>query len=451
LSERERALLREGDLWVHENVMGLIREGPGPLRAAVARAHDLGLKILARLEMNHEYGPASADNWMWVALVGSLNKQHPEYRIPGRVLLDFKHPEVRAFKLAIFREALEAGVDGLDLDFAVYPPFFEKPAPEIMTAFVGDVRKLLDEFGARRGQHLDLMARVPAYGTMELGLDWRTWLREHLVDVIVPTHLQPNEYFDIRVEEFVTLAAQTKTKVYPTVWQALGFVDTDQQPSDDASGRRRYDKPKTKGMYFAQALLFHRAGVDGLQLGFSEDQWAHMPWLNDLADPEKVLAADKHYMVDPLALRSGRFIMEQDGDRERGERTLMLRLGDDIPERQRGGRQVDARAIIYCRPLEAGERLELHVNGEGPLAVSGDDATEQARRGTATVDPRTAKDPDFIFEAEWWRRGEHALPVEAGWWRLGRNDLRLVYSRPAGGKAEPLSITWIDLILDYTP
>jgi len=81
LTDEQRALLREGDLWVHENVRSLIDAGNCPLRVAVQRAHELGLKLLARLEMNHEYGPADDGNWMWVALVGSLNKLHPEYRI----------------------------------------------------------------------------------------------------------------------------------------------------------------------------------------------------------------------------------------------------------------------------------------------------------------------------------------------------------------------------------
>ena len=76
--------------------------------------------------MNHEYGPASPKNWMWVLLVGDFNKKHPEYRIPGGVHLDFKHKAVRDFKMAIFREAVEAGADGISMDFVVYPPHFRQ-------------------------------------------------------------------------------------------------------------------------------------------------------------------------------------------------------------------------------------------------------------------------------------------------------------------------------------
>ena len=44
---------------------------------------------------------------------------NPEYRIGGTVLLDFRHPEVRAHKLAVLREAVEFGADGISMDFAV--------------------------------------------------------------------------------------------------------------------------------------------------------------------------------------------------------------------------------------------------------------------------------------------------------------------------------------------
>ena len=108
LSDTQWKMVNAGDRRVYENVMALIREGGCPLRMAVQRAHRHGLKVIARLEMNHEYGPASPNNWMWVFLVGDFNKNHPEYRIPGSVHLDFKHQAVRDFKMAIFREAVEA-------------------------------------------------------------------------------------------------------------------------------------------------------------------------------------------------------------------------------------------------------------------------------------------------------------------------------------------------------
>ncbi|MBN2308751.1 MAG: hypothetical protein JXR94_07250, partial [Candidatus Hydrogenedentes bacterium] len=450
LSQEQLGMLREGDRWVHENVMGLIRSGNDPLRVAAERGRELGLKTLARLEMNHEYGPASEDNWLWVGLVGRFNKEHPEYRIGGRsVLLDFKHKQLRDFKLAIFREALEAGSDGISADFAVYPPFFAEPAAgtPIMTGFIRDVRALLDEFGAQQGRRLELMVRVPARNANELGLDWQTWMREGLIDYIVPTHYRPNETFDIRVEEFVALGRKTGVMVYPCIWQVLGFVSTDQHPEDEKTGNRRYDKPKTEEMFFAQALLFHRAGADGLQLGFSEDQWRKRPYLNDLAEPEKVLYANKHYMVDVLPHCPITF--EASGGRPPTpvERTVPLRLGDDVAEARARGYRVEAELVLYATPLHEGERVEIFVNGQGPAVVAGAEPGAEAEGDGAPVDPRRIGDK--IFEKEWWRRGERHVQMDAGWWRLGENEIRLVYRGAQADAAVPFSITWVDLLLRY--
>jgi hypothetical protein len=445
LSAQQLALLREGDRWVNQNVLGLIREGGGPLQMAVAGARGIGRKLIARLEMNHEYGPPNDDNWQWVAFVGSLNKKHPEYRIGESVFLDFKHQEVRDFKLAILRETVQLGADGVSLDFAVYPPFFANPDAEIMTGFVREVRAMLDAEGQKRGQRLDLMVRVPAADGKALGLDWERWMDEGLIDCIFPTHRRAPDYFDLRVEHFIDKGVETGIPVYPTVWQALGFVDTDPRPS----GKARYDKPKTPGMFRAQALLFMRAGAAGIQLGMSADQWLNAPWMNDLADPDKLLVADKHYMVDPIALRPGAFELQAEGDARRGQRTLSLRLGDDVPAARRAGYDVAASLVVYCRPLADGERLEVYVNDHGPVTISGDEESERQRRGAAVADPTRQAAESFIFDKDWWKRGEHTLPVPADWWQLGSNAIRLAYSTPAQSSEPPLSVTWVDLLLDY--
>jgi hypothetical protein len=447
LTDEQWKMMRTGDHAVYENVSGLIREGNCPLKVAVHRGHELGRKIFARLEMNHEYGPASDTNWMWVGLVGDLNKRHPEYRIPGRVLLDFKHKAVRDFKIAILREAAEAGADGLEMDFAVYFPHFERPDKDVMTRFVRDVRAMLDEVGARQNRRIEIMTRVPFNKALDYGLDWKTWMTEGLIDSIVPTHHRPNETFDIVVDEFVSLGRQTGVKVFPTIWQALGFVTTDPKPGDEKKGLRRYSKPKSRGMYFAQALLFHRAGADGLQLGFSADEWVKMPWLNDLADPLKVRYADKHYMVDVLPHCPVTFPAGQGSPPGPREKTVPLRIGDDIPEARRAGYEVKAECVLYLRPLCRGERLSVFVNGQGPVELAG--AAEPGTSASGPIDLRRPHDPSFIHDRDWWRRGETRVGIRADWLRLEHNEIRFVYRTESTQASQPFSITWVDLVLQY--
>ncbi|MGI6338465.1 MAG: hypothetical protein ACOXZV_03700 [Bacteroidales bacterium] len=447
LTNSQLSMLREGDRWVNKNVNHLIEQG-GPLRIAVERAHQLGFDIFARLEMNHEYGPADPNNWNWVGFVGKFNKKHPEYRIPGTVLLDFKHEEVRDFKKTILREAAELGVDGISMDFAVYPPFFEKPDTIIMTRFVRDIREMLDEVGKHQNRRIRLMVRVPFERYQGIGLNWKTWAKEKLVDIVVPTHYSPSSNFDIPVEEFVNVAKETGVLIYPTTWLALGFVDTDSRPEDDKTGQKRYDKPKTREMFYAQALLFHRVGLDGLQLAFSADDWNDKTWLNELADPEKVEYANKHYMVDPVKITPGIFQLSKKDTWYCGERVFPLRIGDNIPEARKKGYEVTSHLVLYMRNLKPDEKMEIYVNGNGPMVITGSE--DESRKNHETViDPGTTDHSTFLFEKDWWQRGKRQVPINEDWWKLENNEIRIVYSAEAEKIENPISITWIDLLLSY--
>ena len=437
LSEEQWKMMRLGDRRVYENVTGFIKRGDCPLRAAVERAHQVGLKVIARLEMNHEYGPPRMDNWDWVGFVGDFNKQHPEYRIPGHVLLDFKHKAVRDFKMAILREAAESGADGISMDFVVYPPHFAKPDKAIMTQFVRDIRAMLDEVGKRQNRQLELMVRVPSAGAVALGLDWKTWMREKLIDYIVPSQ---TNLFDIEIGEFVSMGHRTGSKVIPTIWQALGLVDTDPQPGDEQKQRKRYTKPKTKGMFFAQALLLQRAGADGLQFGFAADEWKTRPWLDDLSDPKKVEFADKHYMVNVKPHCPIVFPHPKESTSASVEKSVPLRLGDDIPKARAAGYDVEATLVLYATPLGEGEKLEVYINDKGPAVVTG-----------SVVETKAAGDSTkpSIFDKEWWKRGQQHVPIQAQWLQIENNTIRLVHTGGPADRAKPFSIKWVDLLLDY--
>ncbi len=439
LSDEQWQMMRLGDRRVYDNVAGLIEAGHDPLRLAADRGHELGLKVIARLEMNHEYGPASDENWKWVGLVGSLNKQHPEYRQPRRVLLDYKHQEVRDFKIAILREAAQTGVDGISLDLAVYPPFFEKPDSAIMTQFIRDVRTMLDEEGGKLGRRLELRVRVVAGEAEGQGLDWKTWMRDGLIDYILPTNTRK---FDFDIGPFVSMGRETGVKVMPTVWQALGITDTDQRPGDEKNKRRRYTKPKTRGMYFAQALLQMRGGADGIQLGFAANALTGRPWLAELADPANVLFADKHYMVNP---KDGPFRFNQEGN-EPAIHTASLRVGDWIADARRQGHAAQAKIVLFGdRPLGPGEKVSISINGHGPVVA--DTSTGFAKPSEGAQRAKGKAYHEAIYEKDWWRQGEQTVDITADWLELGRNTIEMEYR--SDKPAEPYTVKWIDLLIDY--
>ena len=60
------------------------------------------------------------------------------------------------------------------------------------------------------------------------------------------------------MDEFVEIGRKTGCKVYGCIWFDLGLVSHDPTPE----GRIRYAKPKTREMFYAEALVYHHAGAE---------------------------------------------------------------------------------------------------------------------------------------------------------------------------------------------
>ncbi|MDE1171467.1 MAG: hypothetical protein PW734_09715 [Verrucomicrobium sp.] len=114
-----------------------------------------------------------------------LFADHPEYRIGPemkgsmRYAFDWSHPEVREYKYRLLEELCRNyDFEGLELDFMRAPYLFNPVRSslaqrrQIVTEFVGRVRRLLDET-AKPGAHRWLCVRVPGYPQSydEIGVD----------------------------------------------------------------------------------------------------------------------------------------------------------------------------------------------------------------------------------------------------------------------------------------
>ena len=433
-------LFRKGDRWVHENLGSLIDSGNDPLNLAVRRAHEQGMKVYARYQMNHEYGPADPANFLWVGFVGRLNKEHPEYRIPGSTHLDFVHGGVREFKLRIIREVAERGVDAIMLDFTVYPPHVADPNPAVITGFMREARRVVAEVGRSQEREIKVIAELPFRGGLELGLDWRAWMDEGSIDVVVPTRVHAGEVFDVRIDEFVERGRRTGCGVWGFIWFSLGLVATDPMPDDDKTGAKRHTKPKTREMFHSQALHFHRAGVDAIEIAESTtDRWSERPWYDLLADGVFLEHAPKHYMVDPLPHVPVRLVG--------GRASVPLRVADDVPGARRSGRSVRATVVVYCRGLGPGESLGVGMNGHEAVTIVGGMSEENAEdpidwRAESPVWTQGAAGT-FLSDPEWWRRGEHTVAVNPEWIQRGENWIELYH------QGEEMTTSWIDLRIEY--
>ncbi|MBC8876597.1 MAG: polysaccharide deacetylase family protein [Planctomycetes bacterium] len=456
LSEAEWKVCRPQDRWVNQNVHALIEEAGCPLHIVAQRAHQLGMKAYGRFPMQRGYGPKTLDRFMGVVFTGQFSRKHPEYWIPGTSFyLDFKHKGVRDFKLAIIREAVEAGLDGIFMDFCTKPgPFFTHPDCQIMTQFVRDCRKMLDEIETRQKRELDIMVRVPCRGAKELGLDWETWMREQLIDCLVPAFAQTGPgkmgyQFFLPADRFVAIGKETGCKVYGFIWHDLGIVSHDPAPD----GKIRYAQLMNREMFTAQALSHHQSGVDGIHLAWGwGDEWAKRSWANDLSDPDKLKFADKHYMVDVGAHIPIDFALPSEAPFT-AEAGIPLRIADNVPEAQAQGYRVTATLVFHSRGVKEGESVSVYVNGQGPVTVSGGSAEEAAKQEPIRWKMKSGGSllhaGSWIFEPDWWKRGEHRVAIEAAWLRPGNNTIKFVYFRDSEQVEPKYWISFIDLLLNY--
>ena len=452
LDEKQLNMLREGDRWVHSNVTGMISAGDDPLKVVVKKGHEIGLKVWARLEMNHEYAPADENNWMWVGLVGEFNKKHPEYRIPNSVNLDFKYEEVREFKISILREAALKGIDGISMDFAVYPPFLSDPDRDfhIITDFIARVREMTTEVSKITNRKIYIIVRVPI-NYDSIGLHWRDWISKKLIDIIIPTVVRLKDEFDVSIDEFIEAAKDTECKVYGCVRPYLGYINSDPIPEDDKTHVTRYDRDMTVEMFHAKAFLLLRAGVNGLQIatgsgdyGSKSDDWkkktdAWKSVYNDLGSPEMLMYKDKDYVINrkgqfPMVLTTGENI-----------KYAKVRIADDIQKLLTENCRMHMNIVLFCRVLSTDEILSLYINDNGPLHLT-QDAFDKIDNDAPIEIISGKKNPsDHVFyDKNWWKKGMHEFIVPIEWFVLGENDIKILYNCNNSDKNE-FRITDMDL------
>ena len=119
----------------------------------------------------------------------------PDWIIRGewdQPLLNFAVPQVRARKVACFRELVERyDFDGLEVDFArgtiLTPPGRQWEMRHHVTRFLHEVRQATLEVEARRGRPVLLAVRVPdcLAGCHFDGLDVAAWFELNLMDMVV--------------------------------------------------------------------------------------------------------------------------------------------------------------------------------------------------------------------------------------------------------------------------
>ncbi len=207
--------------------------------------------------------------------------------------LNYMEEEVRDYYFGLLEELVtNYDVDGLELDFQRAPIFFASDkiaeGTEVMTAFVGRIRTMLDEVGTQKGKYLPLSVRVPATVSQSLsvGLDVAAWAANGYIDMVNVTSGYYNT-MSVDIEGYKT-AVGSEVKVYGE----LNYV-VDQSKTD--TSQRVY---ATAENLRATAENFYARGVDGLSafnMDYSGNKAVTFAALTGITDSEALSGEEKHY------------------------------------------------------------------------------------------------------------------------------------------------------------
>ena len=156
------------------------------------------------------------------ACFSNFYHEHPEYylcHLPPRFAATFRDraynyaiEAVREHFLGLIEESLERyDCYGIELDFqreaCLFPYGMEYDGVEIMNVFMRKVKELLQKFEVKYGHELKCAVRVPSeiQTCFDFGMDVVQWVREGLVNVVIPTSRWATTDFDIPVKLWANL------------------------------------------------------------------------------------------------------------------------------------------------------------------------------------------------------------------------------------------------------
>ena len=401
---------------VWHNMQSLIDRGLDPLTVLIDRAHEKGMDFFASLRL---------------ASHATIDPAH-EIANGGR---GWMHAEVRDHQFAVMEElATEYATDGIELDLAAAPGgssycFRDEDLQEGTPLLTEWVRRVSAMARNRPGTAGQVGARV--YPTEEInrakGLDVRTWLREGLLDFVVPLVYGYNLVDgSMPVDWLIEAAHDGDASVYPVV-----------QPNYFGEEDRRFHTRElaTPAMMRAAAASFWDRGADGMYTWFL--QWplgdASRRILTDLGDPGLVNEGDKHYVVRRTTGSSERagydapLPIEIEHSDTGTRHPVSFYVADDVEAAADRIRQVLLKVRIY--DLLSADRLDLLLNGR---SLAGETCL------------RSYGDSLAPYLEQWLEFHLEGVRPRKGW-----NTLELVLERRAEGMMRSLIVEDVELIVEY--
>ena len=356
-------------------MLSLMERGIDPLQLLIDRARHHGMDFFADLRLQR------------------LGGMYPDLELendgPG-----WADERVRELKLQIIRElAVDYPIDGLELDFTAAfggrASFFfpDGGTPENVNTMTEWIRRAAETARSRPGSPCAIGARIfpTEQANLDQGLDVRAWLREGLLDFVVPvayiyTVLDPDMPFEWVIEP----AHDAGASVY-------GFLQHHLQ--DEIIGANTRISPNIEH-FRAAAANYWEHGVDGLYTWMMD--WplgdAERNVLAMLGSPELLRERDKHYVVARKyegAARVGyehRIPLELRPPLPTAAHPIPFTIADDVQEDDSRIASVVLR--LYLSNVVSADRFSVTLNGRSLADETCKRVWKKARDGYPHSNPR---------------------------------------------------------------
>lgn len=264
-----------------ENARKAIAAGMDAVRIAGEEAKRNGLRFLPSLRMNDSHFMSKPFDYpltgeFWLKNYANLRiKDSPVSFQPNYAnLFDFRHEEVRNYRLAVINEVIDRNldlIDGFELDFNRVQVFFPKDKADegapLMTDLVRKVRQRLDQVSAEQGRPMSLFVRIPtSLAACKLaGLEVQKWMEEGLVDLVSPAQLMTLAH-DMPIRDLIADAHRFGVLVYPSLYPRTSFRVPLDFTEPNLGLDLRIDRSAVKAEVLAAAANYRAMGADGFYL-----------------------------------------------------------------------------------------------------------------------------------------------------------------------------------------
>lgn len=251
--------IRNGDKRAREQILNILSTGKSPLEIIAKRGKEKGLRVQASLRMNAFYNSTAT-----MFLNGKMYGEYENCKQNNSPSLSYYYSDYRQYILNVLKEiASFENVDYINLDFCRYPTVIGSEASQqekikIMNDFMRRVRIELP--------HEKISVRVPYLNTLSYGLDVETWVKEGLIDRLIPSSISYEDFYDI--DKFKDIVKGTKVELYIGITANLKGKDPTKETENSINEGTSLPENEYLSVedYLARAHEAYEAGADGIFL-----------------------------------------------------------------------------------------------------------------------------------------------------------------------------------------